>query len=311
MADGKIKGRSSKKPNLRVFIPTVNSLDQKSLTTNSIVKRKSSVDGYSATTPKSVHTIIKSAAPERRSMNTILSLMDTLLLEINGDLNEKIEYVCQELSAIPELKNGFNGIGFSQGGLFLRGLVQKCDSIKMVNLMTFGSPHAGVADIPNCEEESANCSLMRSIVKTGVYWSWIQSSVVQAQYYKDWKNLDKYLESNIFLPDLNQELEDINPDYTSKMKSLKRLVLIKFEQDHMIVPKETAWFGFYDEKGQVVDLKNQEWYKSNKLGLKDMDSQGKLYFVSLPGEHMKFDIQDLKALIEEYFLSVNLLNIFK
>ncbi|KAJ3255855.1 hypothetical protein HK103_005868 [Boothiomyces macroporosus] len=146
----------------------------------------------------------------------------------------------QELSAIPELKNGFNGIGFSQGGLFLRGLVQKCDSIKMVNLMTFGSPHAGVADIPNCEEESANCSLMRSIVKTGVYWSWIQSSVVQAQYYKDWKNLDKYLESNIFLPDLNQELEDINPDYTNKMKSLKRLVLIKFEQDHMIVPKETA-----------------------------------------------------------------------
>ncbi|KAJ3255854.1 hypothetical protein HK103_005867 [Boothiomyces macroporosus] len=90
MADGKIKGRSSKKPNLRVFIPTVNSLDQKSLTTNSIVKRKSSVDGYSATTPKSVHTIIKSAAPERRSMNTILSLMDTLLLEINGDLNEKV-----------------------------------------------------------------------------------------------------------------------------------------------------------------------------------------------------------------------------
>ncbi|KAJ3272932.1 hypothetical protein HDV01_005129 [Terramyces sp. JEL0728] len=309
MAEGKIKGRSTKKPNLRVFIPTVSSLDQKSLTTNSIMKRKSSVDCYSATTPKSVHTLIKSAAPERRSMNTILSLMDTLLLEINGDLNEKIEYVCQDLKSKPELASGFNAIGFSQGGLFLRGLVQKCDSIRIVNLMTFGSPHAGVADIPNCEEESANCSLMRSIVKAGAYWSWIQSSVVQAQYYKDWKNLETYLESNIFLPDLNQELPDVDNKYSDRLKSLKRLILIKFDQDRMIVPKETAWFGFYDNEGKVVDLKNQEWYKANKLGLKDMDNQGKIAFVTLPGEHMKITHEDLKKLIEEYFISLNILNI--
>ena len=41
---------------------------------------------------------------------------------LNGffkNVNTQVEMVCKNLSANPELKNGFNVIGFSQGGQFL------------------------------------------------------------------------------------------------------------------------------------------------------------------------------------------------
>lgn len=46
---------------------------------------------------------------------------------------------------------------------------------------------------------------MRSIVKQGVYWGWVQKKIVQAQYFKKWQDFDGYLKGNIFLPDLNNE----------------------------------------------------------------------------------------------------------
>lgn len=37
-----------------------------------------------------------------------------------GDLNEQVADVCEQIRSIPELQGGYNAIGFSQGGQFLR-----------------------------------------------------------------------------------------------------------------------------------------------------------------------------------------------
>ena len=122
-------------------------------------------------------------------------------------IDRQIEEVCNKLKQLDGFQQGFNAIGFSQGGLFLRAYVQKCNNPPVRTLMTFGSPHAGVSDIPQCQSDhpSSSCSLMRSIVRNGVYWNWIQNSVIQAQYFRKWQDLESYYSSNIFLPDLNQE----------------------------------------------------------------------------------------------------------
>ena len=148
-------------------------------------------------------------------------------------IDRQVEEVCEDLKTVPGLEDGFNAVGFSQGGLFMRAYVQKCNDPPVKSLMTFGSPHTGVADIPNCqnmESPSASCSLMRSIVKNGVYWNWIQNSVVQAQYFRRWQDLDAYYSGNIFLPDLNQEgpFEDSNPSYADNLATLDRLVLVRY-----------------------------------------------------------------------------------
>jgi palmitoyl-protein thioesterase len=47
--------------------------------------------------------------------------------ELNGffmNVNDQIEFVCNKLASDPNLKRGFNAIGFSQGSQFLRAYVE-------------------------------------------------------------------------------------------------------------------------------------------------------------------------------------------
>lgn len=40
---------------------------------------------------------------------------------------KQVEDACGQLLKLPQLSNGFNAVGFSQGGQFLRAVVQKCE----------------------------------------------------------------------------------------------------------------------------------------------------------------------------------------
>jgi palmitoyl-protein thioesterase len=59
----------------------------------------------------------------------------------------QLETVCEQLASIEELKDGFDGIGFSQGGLFLRAYAEKCNQPAVRRLITFGSPHNGKQNV--------------------------------------------------------------------------------------------------------------------------------------------------------------------
>lgn len=63
-----------------------------------------------------------------------------------GNVNEDIEKVCGDLKEVVTLRGKgeeiyVDAIGFSQGGQFLRGLVQRCEGVRVRNLVTFGSQH--------------------------------------------------------------------------------------------------------------------------------------------------------------------------
>lgn len=49
-----------------------------------------------------------------------------------------------------------------------------------------------------------------------------------------------YLERNIFLPDINNELEVKNEEYKERLKSLNKFVMFMFMNDITVKPKETA-----------------------------------------------------------------------
>ncbi|KAI9353097.1 Alpha/Beta hydrolase protein [Pilaira anomala] len=218
-----------------------------------------------------------------------------------GKINDQVDTVCKELSNIPELVNGFNAIGFSQGGLFLRAYVERCNRPAIHRLITFGSPHGGVSDIPNCmNDKDFTCKLMRSMVKSGVYSNYAQNRIIQAQYYRS----KGYLEKNQFLPYLNNEIEqDRNTTYKENMKSLDKLILIRFSQDVMIKPGFTAWFWIDNGHKELVPLHNQTLYQDDWLGLKTLDDQGRLEFLVCPGEHMQIsdEFLDLKV-IQPYLI---------
>lgn len=60
---------------------------------------------------------------------------------IYGNVNDQVDQVCAQLERIPQLARGFDAVGFSQGGQFMRAYVQRCNAPRVHNLMTFGSQH--------------------------------------------------------------------------------------------------------------------------------------------------------------------------
>ena len=70
-----------------------------------------------------------------------------------GNIGEQVDYVCSQIRQQPELTHGYNGIGFSQGSQFMRGVLERCqhNGPKMERLITLGGQHQGVMEckIPN------------------------------------------------------------------------------------------------------------------------------------------------------------------
>ncbi|KAG9301187.1 hypothetical protein G9A89_012570 [Geosiphon pyriformis] len=220
-----------------------------------------------------------------------------------GNAKDQVEEVCKILQADEKLHRGFNALGFSQGGLFLRNYVQRCNNPPVHNLITFGSPHQGISDIPGCENNDVWCQLMRSIARRGVYSNYAQTHVIQAQYYKDPERLDLYKERNVYLPDINNELDVKNSTYKKNLASLNALVLIRFTQDVTLKPKDTAWFSFYNEDGDLEPLCDTPLYKQDWIGLKILNEDARLVFKEIEGGHMQISLEYLLEEVITPYLS--------
>lgn len=206
-----------------------------------------------------------------------------------GNVNQQVKKVCDELKSVPQLRDGYNAVGFSQGGQFLRAVAERCQHLgpKMHVLVTMGGQHEGVNTIPGCLKETFWCQLMRSIMGRGSYSHWISQDIVQAQYVKDPFLFDEYLKYNPFLPDINNEYSVKNPQYAANLASLKKLVLFRFTNDTVVVPRDSAWFSYFDGK-ELFPVRQLSIYKYDWIGLKMLDERGDLLFGDCPGNHMNF-----------------------
>ncbi|ORZ31752.1 Alpha/Beta hydrolase protein [Catenaria anguillulae PL171] len=156
------------------------------------------------------------------------------------NLSQQIAQVCQQLQSIPA-PAGFHAIGFSQGGLFLRAIAQKCPQVHMKRLITWASPHQGIADVPPtwCKGQPLWCGIARTALRRGAYVKGVQTRVVQAGYVKTPTNLEAYRSGNLFLPDINNE-NNVVPEYAKQIMALEKLVLIKHADDSVLSPPESA-----------------------------------------------------------------------
>jgi len=186
-----------------------------------------------------------------------------------GRVNEQVDSVCSSLSAMPELSGGVNAVGFSQGGLFLRGLVQRCPALSVRTLVTMGSPHGGVTAAPGCPAgaNGAFCGEMRRLLESGAYSRLVRDSLVQAQYYRDKTDLPAYLQFSGFLADANNERQQKSSSYRTQLSSLQRLVLFRFSNDTTVEPRDSAWFSMQNGD-ELVPLSQLPLYTEDWLGLR-------------------------------------------
>lgn len=213
-----------------------------------------------------------------------------------GNVNSQVELVCDELKTLPELKHGFNAVGFSQGGQFMRAVVERCghELPPVHTLVTVGGQHQGVMNTPGCTQDgggwaSKACSVMQTLLARGAYAPWVRENVIQAQYFKDPHNLESYVANNIFLPDVNNEHAEKDPRYADNLAALERLVLYRFDEDSTVVPRDSAWFSFFNGT-DLVPLWDQDIFTEDWIGLRQLHEKGGLFFKSAPGEHMQFTL---------------------
>ncbi|PCH43918.1 palmitoyl-protein thioesterase [Wolfiporia cocos MD-104 SS10] len=216
-----------------------------------------------------------------------------------GNVNEQVERVSAQLANITELQGGFDAMGFSQGGQFLRAYVERSNSPPVHNLVTFGSQHMGISDIPGCRPWDLLCQAARRAAQGGVYTQYAQEHLVQAQYYRDPARLETYLASNRFLADINNEAPGApNATYAANLATLNTLVLVLFLQDKTVVPKESSWFGSYAvpepepasasaAAKTIVPMRLQPLYLGDWIGLRTLDERGAVVLETCPGEHMQ------------------------
>jgi len=217
------------------------------------------------------------------------------------NINSQIELACQRIQEDPKLQDGYHAVGFSQGGLFFRGLAQRCPLPRIKNLVSIGGPQQGVYGLPKClGENHVICDYVRRLLNYGAYVGWIQRLLVQAQYWHDPLAEQEFQEKSLFLADINNQGKVKNETYKENLQKLSNLVLVKFTKDTVVDPKGSEWFSWFNSTTNMVPLQQTPLYQEDWLGLKELDKAGKLRLMSVDGDHLQLDQESLDTIIQTY-----------
>ena len=187
-------------------------------------------------------------------------------------LPTQLDILCDTLYDIDALKNGFDFIGMSQGGLLARGYVEQCNNYPVQNLITLVSPHGGV----------------KNGLTLNMYSDFFQSHLSVAGYWRDPTELPTYLAKCNYLPLLNNErLTSGSDKQKTNIMSLVNFAAIWSSLDTTVIPPESAKFSFYDEEYNVIPIQDTELYQSDLLGLKYLDENDSFHLHETNCSHVE------------------------
>ena len=78
------------------------------------------------------------------------------------------------------------------------------------------------------------------------------------------RNLASYRAHNIFLADINNDRDTKNPLYKDNLSTLEKFVMFRFEHDTTVVPRDSAWFAWYNGT-QLLTMNQTDLYQVRLL----------------------------------------------
>ena len=238
-----------------------------------------------------------------------------------GRADALVARACADLEADTRLADGFNAVGFSQGGLFLRAVAQRCPHLRLRTLITLGAPHRGVAAPPACPWSVRGgraptgapeprpppglarlCSIVEAAVNAAAFAPPVQAAIIQAQYYRPPDRLADYLAGSMFLADINNERPSKNETYAPSLARLHRFIAFRFDRDITVVPRDSAWFADVDADGRLVGMRDTELFREDWIGLRALDDRGALVLATAPGAHMQISREWFQESVVDAYL---------
>lgn len=154
------------------------------------------------------------------------------------------------------LRDGFDFIGISQGGLIGRGYVARYNDPPVINLITLVSPHGGVYD--------------KNFAFFDFYSPIAQSTLSFAGYWRDPTHLLRYKLFSSFLPTVNERRNKY-------LQALTNFAMVFSPNDEIIKPPSSGIFETFNSDLSVLQLENNPIYTEDWIGLKILNETGRLH----------------------------------
>ena len=206
----------------------------------------------------------------------------------------QLQLLCDEIYKIDVLKDGFNFIGMSQGGLLARGYVEYCNKYPVNNLITLVSPNAGI--------------YFNSFLTINFYQPHQQNTLAVTNYWRDPYNFELYLSNSTYIAKLNEEL--LSNSNQNDLDIVNNFIMIWSPIDDVIMPPESAKFSlqYINEQNNIAshELVDTYIYKSGRLGLKNLNKKNRLHIFETNCTHVQHKelacFSQLKPIFEQYLL---------
>eukprot|EP01034_Spumella_vulgaris_P023340 gene23340-29552_t len=235
--------------------------------------------------------------------SNIADIMNGFLM----NLNDQVDYFASVVRNDTHLVNGFNAVGYSQGNLVIRGYIEKYNNPPVFNFISVHGPLAGVGSFPGCAIEKNICKAFAELLGALAYYPQVQQHLTQANYFRDPMKIDAYRAGDIFLTEINNEVNTTSSTslvYKKNWESLHSVCLVKALGDTVVVPNDSEWLGFFQDGSfkNIWSFEQTPWYVGDYFGLKTLNEAGKVYFDTTEGNHLEFETDYLLDLIGVYFV---------
>jgi len=211
-------------------------------------------------------------------------------------LKYQAENILEDVKVIAAQYDQVIAVGYSQGGLIWRSMIEMWDDHNVVLFISLASPQHGVYGTPPILEKFIPFldRFSRSRKAYLIAYSRLGQALSFFNYYLDPTNYDLYLKRNKFFSELNNEAGTPAEKEQRKKNFLKlsQVVLVGGPGENVIDPWQSTVFGYYTKYGfnkGMFPMEESRLFINDLFGLRSLAERGDLMKCIYPGiSHLQF-----------------------
>ncbi|KAF2071940.1 hypothetical protein CYY_006755 [Polysphondylium violaceum] len=200
--------------------------------------------------------------------------------QIIYDVNQLIQGI---IANNDNFSQGFHIVAHSQGALLMRSVIEMY-GLNVDTFVSLAGVHNGIYGLGPLDQYPWLENLTDFELTEIFYTPTMQQGFSVANWWNCAVSRDRYLENNVFLPMINQEIENntIANYKTNFLASIKgSLHAFGSPQDGIVTPWNSELFGFFDDQLFMKSMNETYSYINDSYGLRTLDSQGKLFLYQI------------------------------